>query len=317
MNNFPSVFESIKDLDFQQIEGLLSLALKFKKREIDSPPFINKTPIIATSFLENSTRTKHSFAIAIQKLGCMYIDFNADTSSLKKGESLEETLLTLHCQGVDACVIRTSVSRELAKFKDRPPLKIINGGDGIHEHPTQAMLDLFTLKEISEDLGGKTLTIIGDVVHSRVSHSLIELLPQFGMNLILAGPKQCIPAAGEYPGIEITTDLDYAAERSDFLYTLRIQKERHKGEDSSYYDSYHQTHGLSLDRLRKLNKKDIPVLHPGPVNIGVELSLDLVRSANYQGYTQVENSIPMRMAIIQAILSNNDKNVGRPHGERS
>lgn len=317
MNNFPSVFESIKDLDFQQIEGLLSLAMKFKRRDIDSPPFINKTPIIATSFLENSTRTKHSFAIAIQKLGCMYIDFNADTSSLKKGESLEETLLTLHCQGVDACIIRTSVSRELAKFKDRPPLKIINGGDGIHEHPTQAMLDLLTLSELTDDLKGKTITIIGDVVHSRVGHSLIELLPQFGMKIILAGPKQCIPAKGEYPGIEITTDVDAAVRESDFLYTLRIQKERHKGEDSSYYDSYHQTHGLSLERLRKLRKPEIPVLHPGPVNIGVELSLDLVRSANYQGYNQVENSIPMRMAIIQAILSNNDRNVGRPHGERS
>ncbi len=317
MNNFPSVFESIKDLDIQQIEGLLSLAKKFKAREVDSPPFINKIPIIATSFLENSTRTKHSFAIAIQKLGCMYIDFNADTSSLKKGESLEETLLTLHCQGVDACIIRTSVSRELAKFKDRPPLKIINGGDGIHEHPTQAMLDLLTLKELSSDLQGKTISIIGDVVHSRVGHSLIELLPQLGMKIILAGPKQCIPAPSEYPNIHVTTDLEEAVNQSDFLYTLRIQKERHKGEDSSYYDQYHQTHGLSLDRLRKLGKPDIPVLHPGPVNIGVELSLDLIRSQNYQGYNQVENSIPMRMAIIQAILSNNDKNVGRPHGERS
>lgn len=317
MNNFPSVLESIKDLGFQQIEGLLSLAAKFKIRELESPPFIKKRPIIATSFLENSTRTKHSFAIAIQRLGCMYIDFNADTSSLKKGESLEETLLTLHCQGVDACIIRTSVSRELAKFKDRPPLKIINGGDGIHEHPTQALLDLMTLKELSPELAGKTLTILGDVVHSRVGHSLIELLPQLGIKIILCGPKQCIPEQSDYPQLEITTDLQSAVERSDFLYTLRIQKERHKGLDSTYYDNYHQTHGLSLARLKQLGKTDIPVLHPGPVNIGVELSLDLIRSSNYQGYNQVENSIAMRMAIIQSLLNNNDKNVGRPHGERS
>lgn len=317
MNNFPSVLESIKDLGIQQIEGLLSLAAKFKTREVDNPPFIKKRPIIATSFLENSTRTKHSFAIAIQRLGCMYIDFNAETSSLKKGESLEETLLTLHCQGVDACIIRTDVSRELAKFKDRPPLKIINGGDGIHEHPTQALLDLFTLKELMPDLSGKTITIIGDVVHSRVGHSLIHLLPLFGMKIILCGPAQCLPAQSDYPTLEITTDLEEAVKKSDVLYTLRIQKERHKGLDSSYYDSYHQTHGISLAKLASFKCDFLPVLHPGPANIGVELSLDLMRSKNYQGYLQVENSIPMRMAIIQSILNNNDKNIGRPHGERS
>lgn len=317
MNNFPSVLESIKDLGIQQIEGLLSLAAKFKTREVDNSPFIKKRPIIATSFLENSTRTKHSFAIAIQRLGCMYIDFNAETSSLKKGESLEETLLTLHCQGVDACIIRTDVSRELAKFKDRPPLKIINGGDGIHEHPTQALLDLLTLRELMPDLSGKTITIIGDVVHSRVGHSLIHLLPLMGMKIILCGPSQCLPAQSDYPTLEITTDLEEAVKKSDVLYTLRIQKERHKGLDSSYYDSYHQTHGISLAKLASFKCDHLPVLHPGPANIGVELSLDLMRSKNYQGYLQVENSIPMRMAIIQSILNNNDKNIGRPHGERS
>jgi aspartate carbamoyltransferase catalytic subunit len=312
MNNFPSIFESIKDLNLAQIEGLVKLSKKFKNRESVAPPFLNnRRPIIATSFLENSTRTKHSFAIAVERLGASYLDFNADTSSLKKGESLEETLLTLHCQGVELCIIRTSVSEQFKEFKDKPPIKIINGGDGINEHPTQALLDLLTLIEMTglENFEGKTISIVGDLVHSRVGHSLLHLLPQFGFNIILCGPKECLPPAGDYPFAKLTENLDEAIKASDFLYLLRIQKERHQGAKASYYDNYPTTHGVSLERLKKLGKL-IPVMHPGPANVGVEISLDLMRSPHYWGYEQVKNSIFMRMAIIQSILQNNDKNVG-------
>lgn len=315
MQGFPSVFESIKDLDLVHVKGLLSLASKFKGYSHDWQglpiPFI-KRPVIATSFLENSTRTKHSFAIAIKNLGATYIDFNADTSSLKKGESLEETLKTLHCQGVDLCIIRTNVSNELHQFKENPPIKIVNGGDGTHQHPTQALLDLFTMTEIGMDLKGKTISIIGDTVHSRVGHSLIDLLPQFGVNIILCGPQSCLPHPSEFennPAVTLMTDVDEAIAQSDLLYLLRIQKERHAGEDVSYYETYPQDFGVSVERLRKHNKL-IPVFHPGPANVGVEITKDLIDSPFYFGYEQVHNSIFMRMAILQAVLQNADKKTG-------
>ncbi len=315
MQNFPSVFESIKDLEKGHIDGLLKLAGKFKGYSHDWQglpiPFI-KRPIIATSFLENSTRTKHSFAIAIKNLGATYIDFNADTSSLKKGESLEETLRTLHSQGVDMCIIRSNISRELAQFKEKPPIKIINGGDGTHQHPTQALLDLFTMTEIGLDLEGKTISIIGDTIHSRVGHSLLDLLPQFGAKVILCGPSECLPPSQEmkeYPHVEMTTNIDEVIDRSDLLYLLRIQKERHSGNQVNYYESYPNDYGISVERLKRHNKH-LPVFHPGPANVGVEITRDLIESPYYFGYEQVHNSIFMRMAIIQAVLQNSDKRLG-------
>lgn len=322
MISFPSVFESIDDLTKPQIEGLLSLSKKFKDRDSESTFFTYKRPIIATSFLENSTRTKHSFAIAIQKLGAMYIDFNAETSSLKKGESLEETFLTLYHQGVNLCVVRTSVSHQFQEFKNNPPIKIINGGDGINEHPTQALLDLLTLSDLVngvQNLEGKTISIIGDLIHSRVGHSLIKLLPQFGMNIILCGPEEYLPNNEEFHSydskIKIKHDRDEAILKSDFIYSLRIQKERHEKTNPAIYDNFNKTHGINLEHLKKMNKI-IPVLHPGPCNIGVELDQALVKSSLYQGHFQVFNSVPMRMAIIQAMLNNNDKNIGNIHGEK-
>ncbi|MCR9203681.1 MAG: aspartate carbamoyltransferase catalytic subunit [Halobacteriovoraceae bacterium] len=315
MQGFPSVFESIKDLDLNHVLGLLSLASKFKGYSHDWQglpiPFI-KRPVIATSFLENSTRTKHSFAIAIKNLGATYIDFNADTSSLKKGESLEETLKTLHSQGVDLCIIRSNISNELTQFKSDAPIKIINGGDGTHQHPTQALLDLFTMQEIGLKLKGKTVAIIGDTLHSRVGHSLLDLLPMFGAKIILCGPKVCLPDESEFkddPNVILSNDVDETIAQSDLLYLLRIQKERHAGEDVSYYDTYPQDYGVSVERLKN-HKKVIPVFHPGPANVGVEITKDLIDSPYYFGYEQVHNSIFMRMAIIQAVLQNADKKLG-------
>ena len=320
MNSFPSLLESINDLNKIQIDGLLSLTTKFKYRESESNLFTYRRPIIATSFLENSTRTKHSFAIAIQKLGAIYIDFNAETSSLKKGESLEETFLTLFNQGVNLCIFRSSISHQLSQFKESPPIKIINGGDGTNEHPTQALLDLFTLMELSPDLAGKTLAIFGDNIHSRVSHSLAKLLPMFGVKVILCGPQNFLPDQNNVPeGIELSNDRDGTLKKCDFIYLLRIQKERHLDGAINHFstpaDNYLGTYGVSLNLLKKM-QKIVPVLHPGPANIGVELDLDLIKSSLYKGYQQVQNSIPMRMAIIQSMLVNNDKNIGNVHGEK-
>ncbi|MBC7538291.1 MAG: aspartate carbamoyltransferase [Bacteriovorax sp.] len=320
MNSFPSLLESIADLNKIQIDGLLSLSTKFKHRESESSLFSYRRPIIATSFLENSTRTKHSFAIAIQKMGAMYIDFNAETSSLKKGESLEETFLTLYNQGVNLCIFRSSVSHQLSQFRESPPIKIINGGDGVNEHPSQALLDLYTLFELSPVLEGKTIAIFGDNIHSRVGHSLTKLLPMFGMKIILCGPEAFLPNKKDLPaGVELSNDRDATLKKCDFIYLLRIQKERHLDRGINHLsiegDDYLESYGVSLDLLKKLQKL-VPVLHPGPANIGVELDIALIKSSLYCGYLQVQNSIPMRMAIIQSMLVNNDKNIGNVHGEK-
>ncbi len=317
MTSFPSLLESIDDLNRTQIDVLVSRAKYFKDHPEIAPFSSTPKPIIATSFLENSTRTKHSFAIAIRRLGGLYLDFNAETSSLKKGESLEETFLTLFYQGVNLCIFRTSTSHQLSAFRGAPPLKLVNGGDGINEHPTQALLDLYTLGQLANgELNGKTISIIGDNIHSRVAHSLIKLLPQYGMKVILSGPKDYLPDPKTLPAhVEISTNRNETVLKSDFIYLLRIQKERHAGAANAHYDHYLEHYGVSLELLRSLNKL-IPVLHPGPANIGVELDQALIKSSLYKGYLQVENSIPMRMAIIEAMLLNNDQNVGIINGEK-
>lgn len=315
MTSFPSLLESIDDLAFRQIEVLISRSNLFKSNPSLSIFNTNPKPIIATFFLENSTRTKHSFAVAINKLGGHALDFDAETSSLKKGESLEETFLTLFHQGIALCVYRSNVNLQLSEFREQLPIKLINGGDGVNEHPTQALLDLMTLIELAPQLVGKTITIIGDIIHSRVAHSLIKLLPQFGVKIILCGPVEYIGNEGLKNGVTISHDRNESILKSDFIYLLRIQKERHISIEKNSIEDYISHYGVTLKLLKSL-KKLIPVLHPGPANIGVEIDAELIKSSLYKGHLQVENSIPMRMAIIEAMLLNNDQNIGSIYGEK-
>ena len=316
MSSFPSVLESIDDLTKSEIDSLLYLANKINP--MDPSPLLKNT-IVATSFLENSTRTKHSFASAIIRLGGHYLDFNAETSSLKKGESLEQTLLTLHAQGINLCIVRSSVNHQLRAFKKAPPIKLINGGDGTNEHPTQALLDLLTIVNYMGDvskLAGKTLAIIGDNVHSRVGHSLIKLLPLYGIKIILCGPTEFLPAANDRVShISYSTDRNDTIKKSDLIYLLRIQNERHNADSFISIAQYIENFGVSLNLLKNLNKL-IPVFHPGPANIGVEIDQELISSSLYYGHKQVQNSIPMRMAIMQSMLLNNDQKIGIIHGEQ-
>ena len=308
MNEFPTVLESISDLDIDQVNFLLNTAKGFKHNPRKYPFYDVGRPVVATCFLEHSTRTKNSFVLASEILGAIYLDFDPSTSSLQKGENLEETFLTLKNQGVDICIIRTSIPGELRPLKKNPPFKVINGGDGMHQHPTQALLDLFTMLETGFNPKGKTMAIIGDCEHSRVCHSLIDLMTMVGTKIILCGPSGCIPKVSPHPMVELTTSLDYTIKNSDLLYLLRIQKERHKkfGE-SHYFSDYSYSHGITLDRLKSYNK-NIPVYHPGPANIGIEIGEDVIKTPidynglGYLGYQQVKHSLYMRMAIILAML---------------
>lgn len=313
MKGFPSILAEISDLTKSQVQTLLDMAFEYKDRPALAAQFSIPAPIIATSFLENSTRTKHSFEAAIRLLGCTHIDFVAEKSSLKKGETLEETFLTLHAQGIEACIIRTGESKVLEQFSGRPPIKIINGGDGTNAHPTQALLDLMTMIDIEGGIAGKTISIIGDLKHSRVTHSLVELLPQFGAKVILCGPENFLYRP-DNDAIVVASNLEETIINSDIVYLLRIQFERHglKDGDSNknMLADYVAHYGLTRERFKKMGIER-PIYHPGPVNIGVELSLDLMRSPLYRGYEQVRNSTFMRMAILKAIIENGDDSVGR------
>lgn len=322
---FPLVFESIADLSQGQIQQLLTKAKEYKQlaqakslfpyfssfhHPQDFYPFIT----VATFFQEHSTRTTLSFEIAAHNLGLRVLRFDPKTSSLQKGEDLEQTFINLSQMGVNLCVYRTPVSHELSAFKNNSPLRIMNAGDGHHQHPSQALLDLFTLLELqpSENafqcLKNKTLTIVGDCRHSRVCHSLMDLLPMFGMKIILCGPSHFMPST--VPA-NITThhDLDECINQSDYLYLLRIQSERHqeKNPQEQFISHYHQQYGVTLSRLqqhhRLKNNKDLPIFHPGPANIGVEVSEDVIKSPFYKGHDQVNHSVFMRMSILHYLIT--------------
>jgi aspartate carbamoyltransferase catalytic subunit len=310
MVGFPSILEGIKDLEKGHILQLLERAEDLKSGSPARLP-LQKSLAVATSFLEHSTRTKHSFAMAIKRLGGFHIDFQAENSSLKKGESLEQTLLTLHYQGIDICIIRTQQSHLLEEFKEHPPIKIINGGDGSNQHPTQALLDLYTFTTdfgSIKDLEGKTISIIGDCRHSRVTHSLIDLLPKFGINVVLCGPPEFMP--DEIPaGISVLDNIDDAIIQSDALYLLRIQSERHGDAHNDIFDNYHAKWGVNFEKLKQ-HSKVLPIYHPGPANIGVEVNSEIMNSEIWMAHKQVENSVYMRMAIIEAMINNEDHNIG-------
>lgn len=304
MTIFPKVMESIDDLSPKQIESVLSLSVKLKNHPFPakSSPFQNTS--IVTIFFENSTRTKYSFIQAAWKIGINAIDFPIESSSLAKGESLLENFETLYHQGFSAAVIRTSDSDFFKEFKKYCPLPLLNGGNGMVEHPTQALLDLLTLEQTVgglDQLKGKKICFVGDTLHSRVFHSHIKLLKHFGLDVSTCGPKEWTENL-----VPNQNDLDQVIKDNDFLYMLRVQKERHAGKtELSQLGNYVDQFGLSKSRLEK-NNKNAKVLHPGPVNIGTELTQDIIDSEYYLGHHQVQYSTWLRASLIAHQLNTHE-----------
>lgn len=318
MTSFPSVLESVDDLSNEQIIDLFTLAENLERDNILLTQENSlKTPLIYTLFLEDSTRTKLSFATATKKLGAHYLDFPIHTSSMNKGENLEETLLTLKAQGADIVVIRSKDTKILNQFKQNPPIKLINGGDGINEHPTQALLDFYLIRKMfGKDLNNFTMGIAGDIIHSRVAHSLMRLLPRFGIKIALFAPAHFIP--NKIPACR-ETEIKIYDNKIDFLnninllYLLRIQLERHNGafveKNEDIKKNYLKNYGFSLAELTNNSTANLKVFHPGPVNPGFELDHELLKSDRYLGIQEVEVSIPVRMAILLKQLNNNDETI--------
>ncbi len=262
---------------------------------------------IVNLFFEDSTRTRISFEAAAKRLSADVINFSAKTSSLSKGESLKDTAQTLQAMGADAVIIRHGASGAPARLADQKWMSgsVINAGDGTHEHPTQALLDAYTirkhLRSDSSDLAGVKVAIVGDILHSRVARSNVLLLTKLGAEVTVVGPPTLLPVGvGDWP-VEVSYDLDEVMKKIDVIMMLRIQRERM---DELFFPTereYSRNFGLNSDRLRNL-KRSALLMHPGPMNRGLEISADSADSVNSVIVEQVANGVSVRMAVLYLLL---------------
>ena len=294
----------IKYLKEEDVHLIFKTADHFK--EVINRP-IKKVPslrdiTVANLFFENSTRTKLSFELAEKRLSADMINFSASQSSVNKGETLIDTVNNILAMKVDVVVIRhpnPGVALFLSKNVDAC---IINAGDGTHEHPSQALLDAYSIKKKLGGLKGKKIAIVGDILHSRVALSNIYALKMLGAQIQLCGPKSLIPKHIESLGVTISSDLMQTLKWCDAVNMLRVQNERM---DLNYFPSnreYAQLYGLNAKKLASL-KKEIILLHPGPINRGVEITSDVADSKNAIILDQVENGVAVRMAIIYLLVA--------------
>ena len=261
---------------------------------------------IVTLFLENSTRTRTSFELAGKYLGADVVNINASTSSMSKGESLRDTLRTLEAMGVDAVVLRHKAEGSADYASKIVKSVIINAGDGAHAHPSQALLDLFTIEQAKGRLAGLKVAIVGDILHSRVARSDIFAMTKMGMKVRLIGPKTLIPRFFDFEGVRIFDNFDDAIQNVDVINVLRIQLERQQAGLFPSAREYARFFGLNEDRLR-LAKEDVLILHPGPQNKGLEISNAVVYGKHSAIQEQVQNGVAVRMALLDLTLNGGAK----------
>jgi aspartate carbamoyltransferase catalytic subunit len=295
----------IKDLHFRDIELILSTATQFKEvlqRPIKKVPSLRDTTIV-NLFYENSTRTRISFELAEKRLSADTLNFSASGSSVSKGETLLDTVNNILSMKVDMVVMRHSASGAPHFLAKHIPAAIINAGDGINEHPTQALLDAFSIKEKCGAITGKKVVLIGDIMHSRVALSNIYLLKKAGAEVMVAGPPTLIPKyISSAFDIRVEYNLKKALQWCDVANILRIQLERQNQVLFSSLREYNLAYGVSKKILDSLSK-EIVILHPGPINRGVEIDSDAADSKQSIILQQVENGVAVRMAVLY-LLSN-------------
>jgi len=290
----------IKDLQTEDIQLILSTATQFKEvlqRPVKKVPTLRDVTIV-NLFYENSTRTRISFELAERRLSADVVNFTVSSSSAAKGETLLDTVNNILSMKVDMVVMRHSASgapHYLSKHIDAP---IINAGDGINEHPTQALLDAFSMQEKMGKIAGLKVAIIGDVMHSRVALSNIYLLKKMGAEVMVSGPPTLIPTyLKEALGIQVEYNIDKALAWCDVANVLRIQLERQNQPLFSSLREYNLAYGITKAKLQKLNK-DILIMHPGPINRGVEMDSDVADGQQSIILDQVENGVAVRMACL-------------------
>ncbi len=256
---------------------------------------------VINAFFENSTRTLLSFEIAGKRMGADVVNMHAAQSSIKKGETLIDTAVTLNAMKADAIVIRHGSSGAVQLIADKVDCPVLNAGDGSHEHPTQALLDALTIQRRKGDISGLTVTICGDVMHSRVARSNIYCLTTLGAKVKVCGPPSLLPAALDRFNVEVFTNFDQALEGSDVVMMLRLQNERMNGNFISSPREYHYLYGLTRERLARA-RQDALVMHPGPMNRGVEIDSDVADDPDHSAITeQVEMGVAVRMACLDIL----------------
>jgi len=290
----------IRDLAPSDIQLILDTATQFKEvlqRPIKKVPTLRDVTIV-NLFYENSTRTRISFELAEKRLSADTINFSASGSSVSKGESLLDTVNNILSMKVDMVVIRHSASGAPHFLAGHIPAAIINAGDGINEHPTQALLDAFSIREKLGTLEGKKVVIVGDIMHSRVALSNIYLLKKMGAEVMVAGPPTLIPKfMKEAFNVEVEYNLEKALQWCDVANVLRIQLERQNQVLFSSLREYNLAYGLKKSMLERLNK-EVVIMHPGPINRGVEIDSDVADSNQSIILQQVENGVAIRMAVL-------------------
>ncbi len=290
----------IRDLSADDIQLILDTAKQFKdvlQRPIKKVPSLRDVTIV-NLFYENSTRTRISFELAEKRLSADTINFSANASSVSKGETLLDTVNNILSMKVDMVVMRHSATGAPHFLAQHIPAAIINAGDGINEHPTQALLDAFSIIERLGDLKGKKVAIIGDIMHSRVALSNIYLLSKMGAEITLAGPPTLIPKyIKESFNVQVTYNVQEALQWCDVANVLRIQLERQNQVLFSSLREYNLAYGVKRELLESLNK-EVVIMHPGPINRGVELDSDVADSGHSIILDQVENGVAVRMAVL-------------------
>ncbi|MEN8927887.1 MAG: aspartate carbamoyltransferase catalytic subunit [Flavobacteriales bacterium] len=289
----------IEDITAEDIQMIFQVADNFKdviNRPIKKVPTLRDITI-ANLFFENSTRTKLSFELAEKRLSADVVNFSAASSSVKKGETLIDTVNNILAMKVDMVVMRHPSPGAAVFLSKHIDSVIINAGDGTHEHPTQALLDAYSIREKLGEVKGKNVVIVGDILHSRVAISNIHCLQKLGANVKVCGPLTLMPKHIESLGVEVETDFRKALEWCDVANMLRIQHER---QEMKYFPSlkeYSLQYGLTQELLDELGK-EIVIMHPGPINRGVEISSEIADSNNSIILNQVENGVAIRMAVI-------------------
>ncbi|NDC77789.1 MAG: aspartate carbamoyltransferase catalytic subunit [Chitinophagia bacterium] len=290
----------IRDLASADIETILDTAVSFKEvlqRPIKKVPSLRDVTIV-NLFYENSTRTRISFEIAEKRLSADTVNFTASGSSVSKGETLLDTVNNILSMKVDMVVMRHSATGAPHFLARHVPATIINAGDGINEHPTQALLDAFSIREKLGGLEGRRVAIIGDIMHSRVAMSNIQLLKKMGAEVMVAGPPTLIPKhLAEAFGVRVEYDLKTALQWCDVANVLRIQLERQNQVLFSTLREYSLAYGINKRLLDSLGRQ-IHIMHPGPINRGVELDSDVADSGHSLILEQVENGVAVRMAVL-------------------
>jgi len=305
----------LQDLSAEEITLILDTAVGLKEvstRTVKKVPTLTGKVVLCL-FFEPSTRTSTSFSIAARRLSADVISISKSGSSVSKGETLVDTAKNIEAMGVDIVVLRHSAPGAPHMLARALKASVVNAGDGPHEHPTQGLLDIFTIREEKGRIDGLTVALVGDITYSRVARSNIWGLTKLGAHVIVVGPSTLIPPDITRLGVEVCHDLESVLPRCDVINLLRIQRERQQANLFPSIREYARLFGINRDRMKRFAKKDVLIMHPGPLNRGIEITADVADGENSVILKQVTNGLAVRMAVLYLISTTHHADVEPTH----